>query len=81
MVIFVPISTAVFNISLKRHDLSLLHNIQTYSGAHPASYPMDTGGVFTWVKRPEREADHLLSCNADVKNGGAIPLLPHVFMA
>jgi hypothetical protein len=24
-------------------DLSLLHNIQTDSGAHPASYPMGTG--------------------------------------
>jgi hypothetical protein len=24
----------------------LLHNVQTWSGAHPASYPVDTGGCF-----------------------------------
>jgi hypothetical protein len=27
-------------------DCSLLHVIQTSSGAHPASYPMGTGGCF-----------------------------------
>jgi hypothetical protein len=26
-------------------DFSLHHNIQTGSGAHPASYPMDTGFI------------------------------------
>jgi hypothetical protein len=25
-------------------DFSLLHSVQTDSGAHPASYPMHTGG-------------------------------------
>jgi hypothetical protein len=28
-------------------DVSLLHNVQTGSGAHPASYPMSTGGSFS----------------------------------
>jgi hypothetical protein len=27
-------------------DFSPLHLVQTGSGAHPASYPMDTGGAF-----------------------------------
>jgi hypothetical protein len=27
-------------------DFSLFHSVQTGSGAHPASYPMDTGGIF-----------------------------------
>jgi hypothetical protein len=27
-------------------DFSLLHSVQTDSGAHPASYPMGTGGSF-----------------------------------
>lgn len=31
-------------------DLSLLHNVQTSLEAHPASYPVDNGGSFSWVK-------------------------------
>jgi hypothetical protein len=31
-------------------DLSLLHSVQTGSGAHPASYPMGTGGSFPGCK-------------------------------
>jgi hypothetical protein len=27
-------------------DVSLLHSVQADSGAHPASYPMGTGGSF-----------------------------------
>jgi hypothetical protein len=50
------------------------------SGAHQASYPVGTGvsfpggkaaGAWSWP----------LPWNAEVKNGGAIPLLPHVFMS
>jgi hypothetical protein len=33
------------------------------------------------VKRPVREAKHSPSSSAKVKNGGAIPPVPHVFMA
>jgi hypothetical protein len=29
-----------------KQDLSFLHVVQTGSGAHPASYPMGTGGFF-----------------------------------
>jgi hypothetical protein len=31
-------------------DLSLLHTVQTVSGAYPASYPMGTGAVSLGVK-------------------------------
>jgi hypothetical protein len=63
-------------------DFSLFHSIQTCSAAHPASYRMGTGGVSHWgVKRQGREADHSPPSSTEVKNGGAIPLLPHVFMA
>jgi hypothetical protein len=30
-----------------------------------------------WVKRPGREADHSPPSNAEVKNGGILPPLPH----
>jgi hypothetical protein len=52
--------------------------MQRDSGAHPASYPMGTGGFSPGVKRPGREADHSLPSIAEVKNDGAIPPLPHM---
>jgi hypothetical protein len=51
------------------------------SGAHPATYPMGTGGSFPGSKAAGREDDHSSLSSAEVKNGGAIPPLPHVFMA
>jgi hypothetical protein len=43
--------------------------VQTGSGAHPASYPMGTGGSFPGVKaRPGRDADHSPRSSAEVKN-------------
>jgi hypothetical protein len=42
--------------------------VQTGSGAHPASYPMGTGGPFPGGKvRPGRDADHSLPSSAEVK--------------
>jgi hypothetical protein len=52
--------------------VSLLHVVQAGSGAHPASYPIDTGGSSPGVKRPGREADHSPPSNADVTTGGAV---------
>jgi hypothetical protein len=43
-------------------DYSLLHGVQTDSGSHPASYPLDTG-----IKRPRREADHSPPASVEVK--------------
>jgi hypothetical protein len=39
-------------------DFSLLHSVETYFGAQPASYPMGTGGSFPGGKAAGREANH-----------------------
>jgi hypothetical protein len=42
--------------------------VQTGSGAHPASYPVGTGGPFPGGKaRPGRDADHSPPSSAEVK--------------
>jgi hypothetical protein len=42
---------------------------QTGYGAHPASYPVGTGGPFPGGKaRPGRDADHSPPSSAEVKN-------------
>jgi hypothetical protein len=62
-------------------DFSVLHSVQTGSGAHTASCPVGTGGS-SFVGKGGREADQSPVTNAEVKNGGAILPLPHyVFMA
>jgi hypothetical protein len=50
-------------------EFSLLHIILTGSGAHPASYPMGTGGggLSPEVKRQGREPDHSLPDSTEVK--------------
>jgi hypothetical protein len=53
----VPVGSRIF----------LLQDVQTGSGAHPASYPMGTGALSPRIKRQEREADHSLPINAEVK--------------
>jgi hypothetical protein len=59
-------------------DFSLLHNFQTSSGAHPASYPMGSGGAFSQeVKRQGRDAYHSLPSSAEMENRTAITPLPH----
>jgi hypothetical protein len=40
-------------------NLSLLHIVQTGSGAYTASYPTSTGGYFIWINLPELETDPL----------------------
>jgi hypothetical protein len=55
-------------------DFSSSPCVQTGSGAHPASYPMDTGGK----ARPGRDADHLPPSSAEVKYEQELYLLfPH----
>jgi hypothetical protein len=50
-------------------DFSSSSCVQTSSGAHPASYPMGTGGSFPGGKaRPGRDADHSPPSSAEVKN-------------
>jgi hypothetical protein len=50
-------------------DFSSSPCVQTGSGAHPASYPVGTGGSFPGGKaRPGRDADHSPPSSAEVKN-------------
>jgi hypothetical protein len=44
----------------------------------PGSYPMGTGALSPGIKRSGREADHSPPSSSKVKNGGAIPPLPHM---
>jgi hypothetical protein len=67
----------VVRVSTGAGNFSLHYRVQTGSGAHPASYPMDTRGSFPGVKRLGREADHSTPSSAEVKMRGARPLLPH----
>jgi hypothetical protein len=68
--------------SRQGQNVSLLSSAQAGSGAHPASYPVGTGSFFPpVVKWPGREADHLRPPNSEMKNGGAVPPLPHVVIA
>jgi hypothetical protein len=49
-------------------DFSSSPCVQTGSGAHPASYPVGTGGPFPGGKaRPGRDADHSPPSSAEVK--------------
>jgi hypothetical protein len=50
-------------------DFSSSPCVQTGSGAHPASYPMGTGGSFPGGKaRLGHDADHSPPSSAEVKN-------------
>jgi hypothetical protein len=57
--------------------ISLLHNVQTGSGAHPASYAMGMGSLSPGVKRPTRKTDLAPVPIAEVTIGGARPPLAH----
>jgi hypothetical protein len=61
-------------------DFSSSPCVQTGSEAHPAHYPMGTGGPFPGSKaRPGRNADHSPPSSAEVKNEQELYLLsPHV---
>jgi hypothetical protein len=63
--------------------LYLYHRVQNGSGAHPAPYPMGTGGLFPWrVKRSGCEAGHSPPSNAEVKKAWICTSPPqYAFMA
>jgi hypothetical protein len=48
-------------------DVSLLQNIQTDSGNHPAIYPEGIDGSFHGTERLGREADYSTTHNAEIK--------------
>jgi hypothetical protein len=61
-------------ISGREMEYSLLHSVQTGSGAQPASWI--PAALSLEVKLSERETDHSLPYSAEVKNGGNVsPLL------
>jgi hypothetical protein len=60
----------------------LFHVVHTSSGAHPASYPVGTGGFSPGVKQLEREADHSPPTSAEVKKMWIYTSTPpYAFMA
>jgi hypothetical protein len=62
-------------------DFSLHHLVQNGSGAHPASYPIGTGGCFPEGRVQGREADPSPPSSTEVKNAWSYTSTPqHVFM-
>jgi hypothetical protein len=53
-----------------QENVSVLHSVQTGSGAHTVSYAVGTGGSCPGGKKAEREAD--------IKNGGAVPAFSYM---
>jgi hypothetical protein len=53
-----------------------LHSVQTGSGLAQPSMQWVPWTNFPGVKRQEPKADHSPPSNAEVKNGGAIPITP-----
>jgi len=58
---------------------SIRHRVWTLSVAHPASYPLRTGGFFPGVKRPGREAGHSPPSSTEVKNAWNYTSTPPFF--
>jgi hypothetical protein len=69
-------------IPRKSESFAVLHSFQTGSGAHPASYPMGTGGSFpSGVKRQGREADPSPPSSTEVMNTWIYTFTAPYFMA
>jgi hypothetical protein len=63
-------------------EFSFLHSVQTGSGAHPTSHPINTGNLSPGVKRPRHEADHSPPAIAEVKKMWIYTSTPpYAFMA
>jgi hypothetical protein len=66
----------------KARDFSLLHNIQTCSEIHPASYPIGIGGSFPWSKAAGERSWLLSSTQCRSKKWWSCKCTPpYVFMA
>jgi hypothetical protein len=61
----------------RARDFSLFHGVQISSEADPDLYVMGIWAVSLLVRWLKQECDHLPPSNDEVKNGGAIPSLPH----
>lgn len=63
----------------EKRDFSLNQNVPIGSRTpHPAFYLMGTGYLdsLLGIRRPGRQVDHSHPSSAEVKNDGAIPLVP-----
>jgi hypothetical protein len=58
--------------------LSLLQNLQTCSGFHPASYLIDAGGYFPEIKWLGREVIQLTSLSVEIKNEWSYTSILHM---
>jgi hypothetical protein len=65
----------------KEGIFSLCHHIQTGSGAHLVSYPLDTVTIFSGIRRPGSEVDISHLSIADVNAWRYTSTPPYVFMA
>jgi hypothetical protein len=63
-------------VPLGTGNFSLHHSVQTGSEAHPTTYPMATRGSFSGGKADGREANHLHSSSAEVKNSWSYTSTP-----
>jgi hypothetical protein len=59
-------------------DFSLIRNVQTDSGSHPASYSMDTGGSSPGVMRPGRQAGYSPPSSTEAKNKWTYTATPSI---
>ena len=62
--------------SAGERGFSAVQSVQIDSGAHPASYALGIVGSFPSVKWQGHEADHTLSCSADIINGWSCTASP-----
>jgi hypothetical protein len=77
----------MFDYELESQGLVLVRgkifhfSVASSSGAHPASYPVGTGGCFSpgKVAGAEAEADFSSPSSAEAKNDGAMPVLSHIY--
>jgi hypothetical protein len=78
--IFLPCSIGIvtgYQLDSRAGKYSPLHHIQTGCWAYLATYPRVLSARSPGVKPPEREADYSSPSSTEVKNYGAILLLPH----
>jgi hypothetical protein len=63
----------------RNRGFSLHYHVQTGSGAHSASYPKGSGGSFSGIKWPGREATTHLHLSPWLRMSGPILPLPHTY--
>jgi hypothetical protein len=69
--------TAGIRFAAVERDFSLLHGVQTGSGATQPPSQWAPGALSSGVKWPACEAVHSPPSSAEIMNGGAITPLPH----